>query len=157
MAENRQLFLKASTTAQYVGRIVDVQLTPLGIPPFLFALLTHVRDLEPVSPTEIARVSGAPTTTLRDNVQRLVERNLVRRSPNPADGRSYLLRLTARGRAATENADPALLGAYLALERHLPRARAEYERTLDELNEALEQALHELGATGASTPAEAAS
>ena len=144
MAENRQLFLKASTTAQYTSQIVGLQLVPVGIPPFLVALLTHVRDLEPVSPSEISRVSGAPATTLRDNIQRLVDRKLVRRTPNPADGRSYLLRLTARGRAVTRAADPALLEAYLALERHLPRPRHEFERALDELNEALQHALEEL-------------
>ena len=31
---NRQLFLKAATTAQYVGQIVDQQLKPVGIPDF---------------------------------------------------------------------------------------------------------------------------
>jgi DNA-binding MarR family transcriptional regulator len=145
VGENRHLFLQASTTSQYVGQIVGVQLTPIGIPGFLLAILTHVRDLEPVSPTEISRVSGAPMTTLRDNIQRLVDRKLVRRTPNPADRRSYLLRLTARGRAVTVAADPALLEAYLALERHLPRPRVEYEQVLDELNGALEHALEDLG------------
>jgi DNA-binding MarR family transcriptional regulator len=149
VGENRHLFLEASTTSQYVGQIVGVQLTPIGIPGFLLAILTHIRDLEPVSPTEISRVSGAPMTTLRDNIQRLVDRKLVRRTPNPADRRSYLLRLTARGRAVTVAADPALLEAYLALERHLPRPRAEYEQMLAELNEALEHALEDLGGAGA--------
>jgi DNA-binding MarR family transcriptional regulator len=149
VGENREVFLKASTTSQYVGQIVGVQLTPVGIPGFLLAILTHVRDLEPASPTEISRVSGAPMTTLRDNIQRLVDRKLVRRTPNPADRRSYLLRLTARGRAVMVAADPALLEAYLALERHLPRSRAEYEQMLDELNDALEHALEDLGGAGA--------
>jgi DNA-binding MarR family transcriptional regulator len=107
----------------------------------LIALLTHVRDLEPVSPSELARVAGTPPTTLRDNIQRLVDRRLVRRVPNPDDGRSYLVRITPRGRATLEAADPALLTAYLALEEHLPRAREEYEQLLAELNDALEGAL----------------
>jgi hypothetical protein len=41
-------------------------------------------------------------------------------------------------------AEPALLEAYLALERHLPRPREEYERLLGELNGALENALADL-------------
>jgi DNA-binding MarR family transcriptional regulator len=144
VGEDRHLFLQSSTTSQYVGQILEANLARVGIPPFLLAILTHVRDLEPVSPTEISRASGAPMTTLRDNIQRLVDRKLVRRTPNPADGRSYLLRLTARGRAIMEAADPALLDAYLALERLLPRPRAEYERIFDEVNEALELALEEM-------------
>jgi DNA-binding MarR family transcriptional regulator len=141
---DRNLFLKASTTSQYVGQIVDLQLAPVGIPGFLLAILTHVRDRSPVSPTEISSVSGVPMTTLRDNIQRLVERRLVRRTPNAADGRSYHVRLTARGGAVTEAAGDALLDAYLALERHLPRRREEYEEMFDELNQALEDALEEL-------------
>jgi DNA-binding MarR family transcriptional regulator len=155
VGENRQLFLKSSTTSQYVGQLVDVQSAPVGIPGFLLAILTHVRDHAPVSPTELSRVSGAPTTTLRDNIQRLVDRRLVRRIPNPADGRSYLLRLTVRGTAVTEAAGEALLDAYLAVERHLPRPRGEYERAFDELNEALELALADLVAASAATEARA--
>ena len=77
---DRQLFLKAATTAQYVGRIVDAQLEPVGIPAYLLALLTHIRDHAPVSPSTISLASGVPMTTLRDNIQRLVDRRLVRES-----------------------------------------------------------------------------
>jgi DNA-binding MarR family transcriptional regulator len=153
--ENRQLFLKSSTTSQYVGQLVDAQLAPVGIPAFLLAILTHVRDHAPVSPTELSRVSGAPLTTLRDNIQRLVDRRLVRRVPNPADGRSYLLRLTPRGVAVTEAASDVLLDAYLAVERHLPVPRDEYERALDELNEALELALADVLTASAAPEAKA--
>jgi DNA-binding MarR family transcriptional regulator len=141
---DRHLYLDTATTSQYVAQIADRQLSPLGVAPALIALLTHVRDLEPASPTELARAAGAPATTMRDNVQRLVDRRLARRMPNRRDGRSYLLRITPRGRRALEAADPALLEAYLALERHLPRPREEYERLLGELNGALENALADL-------------
>ena len=134
---NKQLFLKAGTTSQLVGQIVELQLEPIGIPPYLLAVLTHIRDLAPVSPTAVAAASGMPPTTLRDNIQRLVERGLAVRVPNPDDGRSYLLGITPGGESVTRAAGPALLGAYLDLERKLPRPLAEYERLLDELNEAL--------------------
>lgn len=135
---NRELLLKAATTSGYVAQLVDAQLRPLGLPAFLLATLTHIRDREPVSPSEISALSGVPMTTLRDNVQRLVDRKLVRRTKNPADGRSYLLRLTPRGRSLTDSASEALLETYAALERHLPRPLAAYERALDELNQSLE-------------------
>src|SRR6186997_3268546 len=116
---NRQLFLKASTTAQYVAQIVDERVKPIGIPGYLLALLTHVRDHAPVSPSTVSLASGVPATTLRDNIQRLVDRRLVRRIPHPDDRRSYLLVLTRRGEAVTEAAGSALLEAYLALEERL--------------------------------------
>jgi DNA-binding MarR family transcriptional regulator len=148
MAEmiNRQLFLKASTTSQLVGRILEAQLEQVGIPAFLLALLTHIRELEPVSPTAVSLASGAPLTTLRDNIQRLVDRRLVRRVPNPDDGRSYLLVLTRRGEIAVRAADPALLEAYVALEERLSRPLRDYELMLDELNEALDGAREALDA-----------
>ena len=136
---NRQLFLKAATTAQLVGRIVDAELEPVGIPGFLLALLTHVRDLAPVSPTGIARASGMPPTTLRDNIRRLDERGLVERVPNPDDGRSYLLVLTPRGEAVTRAAGEALRDAYAELERVLPLPMSEVELQLETLNEALQR------------------
>jgi DNA-binding MarR family transcriptional regulator len=138
---NRQLFLKAATTAQYVGQVVDRQLAPIGIPAYLLSLLTHVRDHAPVSPSTVASASGVPSTTLRDNIQRLVDRRLVRRVANPKDGRSYLLVLTRRGEAVTQAAGPVLLEAYLAVEDRLPRPLAEYEEMLDELTEAIAGAL----------------
>jgi DNA-binding MarR family transcriptional regulator len=141
---DRQLFLKSLTAAQYAGQIVDAQLARVGIPGYLLALLTHVRDHAPVAPSEISRVSGAPMTTLRDNIQRLVDRGLVQREANPNDGRSYLLTLTSKGDATMHAADPALLEGYLALERRLPRTLEEYEELLDELTEALASALDDV-------------
>lgn len=134
---NRQLLLKAGTTSQLVGRIVEAQLEPVGIPAYLLAVLTHIRDLEPVSPSRVSAASGMPATTLRDNIERLVDRGLARRVPNPDDGRSYLLVPTPRGIEVAEAAGAALHAAYLALEAELPRPRGEYEVLLDELNAAL--------------------
>jgi hypothetical protein len=92
-------------------------------------------------------------TTLRDNIQRLVDRKLVRRAPNPDDGRSYLLRLTPRGRRVVEAASDALLDAYVALERRLPRPLSAYERALDELNACLELTRRDLTASHGQTGA----
>lgn len=140
---NRQLFLKAGTTSQLVGRIVEARLEPVGIPGFLLAVLTHIRDLAPVSPSAVSTASGMPATTLRDNIQRLVDRGLVRRVPNPDDGRSYLLVPTRRGEAVTVSAGHELLAAYLELERRLRRPLHDYELILDELNDAMGAALME--------------
>ena len=134
---NRQLFLKVGTTSQLVERIVEARLEPVGIPGYLLAVLTHVRDLAPVSPTRVSTASGMPATTLRDNIQRLVDRGLVRRVPNPDDGRSYLLVPTRRGEAVTREAGDALHAAYLELERQLPGPLHEFEAILDTLNDAL--------------------
>ena len=116
---DRHLFLQTATASQYVGQVIDRELEAIGLPAYLLALLTHVRDHAPVSPSRISAASGAPMTTLRDNIQRLVDRGLVRRVKNSEDGRSYLLVLTAAGKRTIDAADPALLRAYLAVERSM--------------------------------------
>jgi DNA-binding MarR family transcriptional regulator len=148
---NRDLFLKTATASQYVGQIVDLQLEQIGLPAYLLALLTHIRDHAPVAPSDISSASGMPMTTLRDNIQRLVDRKLVRRIPNPRDGRSYLLKPAARGIAVLRAADPVLLEAYLELEQRLPRPREEYEQALDELKGALDATLQVLSEPAART------
>jgi DNA-binding MarR family transcriptional regulator len=139
-----RLFLDVSVTGQYVVRILEHQLQPTGIPPYQLALVTHIREQQPVTPTAVSRASGVSPTTLRDNVQRLVERRLVRRLPHPTDGRSYLLELTTRGEVMARAADPALAQAYARLERLLPHPLSHYQAALSELNAALEAALAEL-------------
>ncbi len=139
---DRHLFLQIATASQYVGQVIDGELEAIGLPAYLLALLTHVRDHAPVTPSKISAASGVPMTTLRDNIQRLVDRGLVRRVKNTEDGRSYRLVLTAAGKRTIEGADPALLQAYAAVERRLPRQLDDYQRMLDEVIEALAGALN---------------
>ena len=145
---NRELFLKANTTGELVSRIVIGQVEPVGIPAFLLALLTHVRDHQPVTPSTVSAAAGLPITTVRDNVQRLVDRGLVERRPNPDDGRSYFLTVTQRGTEVLHDAGEALLAAYELLERELGGPLTEREAWLDELNGALTRVLAELEGGG---------
>ena len=121
---NRELFLKTSVAAHYVGQVVERHLEPVGVPGYLLALVTHVRDHEPVTPSGIAAASGIPLTTLRDNIQRLVDRGLARRVPNPDDARSYLLELTPAGRAMTRGGRPGAARAPTSRSRRACRDRS---------------------------------
>jgi DNA-binding MarR family transcriptional regulator len=141
---NRELFLKANTTGELVSRIVIGQVEPVGIPAFLLALLTHVRDHQPVTPSAVSTAAGLPITTVRDNVQRLVDRGLVERRPNPDDGRSYYLVVTERGAELLLEAGEALLRAYELLEAELGGPLTEREAWLEDLNGALTRVLARL-------------
>jgi MarR family transcriptional regulator, multiple antibiotic resistance protein MarR len=141
---DRHLFLDVYRLFELTGAVVDRQLRDVGIPAYLFGLLSQIRALAPVTPSAISQNTGIATTTLRDNIQRLVDRGLVRRAPNPGDGRSYLVEVTDEGHLLAAAADPALLEAYLALERRLTRPREEYEHRLGELASALAETLEEL-------------
>jgi DNA-binding MarR family transcriptional regulator len=144
--EDRHLFLDVYRLYELTGAIVDRQLREVGIPAYLFGLFSVIRRLAPVTPSQISQRTGIAVTTLRDNIQRLVDRGLVRRTPNPEDGRSYFVEVTEKGEVLVRAADPALLSAYEVLERRLPRTRADYERLLEELGEALAATLGELDA-----------
>jgi MarR family transcriptional regulator for hemolysin len=139
-----RLFLEVPVASRYVVRILEHRFAPSGIPPYQLGLLTHVRHAQPVTPTEISTASGVPLTTLRDNIQRLVDGGLVRRISHPTDGRSYRLELTTRGERIIRAADPVLAECYAGVERLLPRPLADYQAALEELNVALERALAEL-------------
>ncbi len=141
---DRHLFLDVYRLFELTGAVVERQLRDVGIPAYLFGLLSQIRALAPVTPSAISHSTGIATTTLRDNIQRLVERGLVRRAPNPDDGRSYLVEVTDKGHLLAAAADPVLLEAYLALERRLSRPREEYEQRLGELGAALVETLEEL-------------
>ncbi len=141
---DRRLFLQASTISQYVGQIVEQTVTPLGLPGFLLALLFHLRENARVTPSAIAALSGTPATTLRDNIQRLVDAGLARRIPNPDDGRSYLIELTTKGEQVARDVQPALLEAYLALEQRLEQPLSHYQEAFAAVTKALESALAEL-------------
>ena len=138
-----RLFLEVPVASRYVVRILEHRLAQTGIPPYQLGLLTHIRQAQPVTPTEISIASGVAPTTLRDNIQRLVDGGLALRIPHPTDGRSYRLQLTARGEQVTRAADPMLAECYAAVERLLPKPLADYQAAVTELNAALELALAE--------------
>ena len=140
---NQRLFLQAYTLSEATGAVVERHVEQFGLPTYLFGLLSQIRELAPVAPSGIAAATGTPMTTLRDNIQRLVDRRLIRRRPNPADGRSYLVELTAKGEVLARAAGEPLEGAYASLERRLPRPLDEYQSVLDELIEAAQGVLAE--------------
>ena len=146
---DHRLFLEVPVASRYVVRILEHRLAPTGIPPYQLGLVTHIRHAQPVTPTAISTSSGIPLTTLRDNIQRLVDAGLVRRIPHPTDGRSYRLELTPRGEVMARAADPVLAEAYAAVERLLPKPLDHYQRAIAELNHALENALAEIEAPAA--------
>ncbi|MGH7006242.1 MAG: MarR family winged helix-turn-helix transcriptional regulator [Alphaproteobacteria bacterium] len=81
----------------------------IGVSPPQYGILMTVAQLEAVggatvrAVAEHAHVSGAFVTA---EAGKLAHRGLLAKRPNPADGRSVLLSLTAKGRSALEAALP---------------------------------------------------
>jgi DNA-binding MarR family transcriptional regulator len=76
-----------------VGRAVEGS----GLSGEEYGVLSGIAGLQPVAPSELASALGMPPTTISVYAARFLERRIVRRLPNPRDGRSYLLELTEEG------------------------------------------------------------
>lgn len=92
-----------------------------------FDVLAALRRQGPpyeLSPGELIHQTLSTSGTMTNRVNRLVERGLVERLPNPDDGRGVVVRLTEAGRAAVQ----AALSELLAFERSVLAAISPDER-----------------------------
>lgn len=131
------------STGLLVGLLVDEELARTDVPDQLFSFIGWVTRLEPVTPGALSAETGLPPTTVRDYIRRLVASGDVRKIPNPDDGRSYHLVLTAKGRRTADLGWPAVVAAFERVERHLARPAGEHLANMRELRGAVRLALAE--------------
>jgi DNA-binding MarR family transcriptional regulator len=134
------LLLDLSYCAQLSWALLDAELAAEGVKAELLGLLTQIRLLEPVTPSALSMRTGIAPATLYDYVGRLVEEKLVRRDPNPADGRSHLISTTEAGVARVQGSSPAVRRAVARIVEHLDQSLEDAERFMFELRGALEAA-----------------
>jgi DNA-binding MarR family transcriptional regulator len=137
----RSLLLDLYAAHHKSGQLVERAVEAVGTTAEDHAFVSIVAAREPVTPTEIAREFGLSLSTVLFRANRNVELGYVERVANPQDGRSFLLRLTPAGRRIWKRASKHLRRAVEALERRLPRTRAEIQQVLRELQEAVDAEL----------------
>lgn len=93
------LLLQPHVVDQLVGRLIQRVIEGSGLTGPEYALASWLNVVGTATPSALAEQLGTSLTTLSAIVDRLVRKGEVRRVPNPEDGRSYLLRLTAKGKA----------------------------------------------------------
>jgi DNA-binding MarR family transcriptional regulator len=124
--------------------LLDTALAPSGLTADEFGIYSVLRSTDAMTPSDLARWMSAPPTTVSSYVKRLETRGHLKRRRNPADGRSYVLGLTAAGRAAHLKAGacfaPVLAGVVADLGRREPAVR----KALEELRVALDKAAGEV-------------
>ena len=76
------------------------RLAAYGLTPGLYLFLRAVGERQGATPSEIAAATRADSGHTARSLQKLEERGLLVRSPNPADRRSTALRLTPAGEEA---------------------------------------------------------
>ena len=116
--------------SRYAIELHHRELRAAGVDPHLYGPLSFIGTLQPVTRTKLVEATGERRTTQRDTIKRLVESGHVREVPNPSDGRSTLLELTAKGQRVFDKGLP-------VFRRVLQRLDAELGGTMDEHEEAV--------------------
>ncbi|HSF84784.1 MAG TPA: MarR family transcriptional regulator [Acidimicrobiia bacterium] len=103
MAET--LLLDVWVLARLAGVAMDDAIAPSGLVSREFVLYALLDGAGPMTPTELARTSGVPATTISKMVKRMGERGHLVELDNPEDARSRLLQLSEEGRGVLDVAE----------------------------------------------------
>ena len=117
--------------------LIDDAVRDSGLNADEFAVYSVLASTDGMTPTDLARWMAAPPTTVSSYVARFERRGHVERVRNPADGRSYQLRLTDTGRAAHLQAGVLFQPVLDQVSRRLGRGVPDTHRHLLALHEAL--------------------
>lgn len=112
---------------------LDAALAGTGLNADEFAIYSVLTSADTITPSELARWMSAPPTTVSSYVKRFERRGHVQREPNPHDGRSYVLRLTAAGRRAHRSAVDAFVPVLHHVVQHLGPREPAVRRALTSL------------------------
>ena len=129
-------------TQQKRELLIETALAGTNLPPEDYPLYVMIGAEGPWTPTGLAERLGMPLSTAIFRVKRLEQRGHAERVPNPDDGRSFLIRLTPKGKRLLDRARPAFRDYAEAVEARLGPKRVEALRdALVELRQAIDDEL----------------
>ena len=114
---------RVTRLARHLDRERRAALAEQGLEAYEFDVLTALRRAGPpyeLTPGRLLRETLVGSGTMTNRLDRLESRGLVRRRPDPEDGRGVRVRLTARGQARVDAAMTDLLAREKALLAALP-------------------------------------
>ncbi len=119
--------LRLRRAARDATRIYDGHLEPTGLGANQLTLLVMLHGAQQagkaVTAVVLAEHFGADPTTLSRSLRPLVKRGWIAVRPDPGDGRSRLLRITAKGEAKLREAAPHWRNAQARMKKALGEAR----------------------------------
>jgi DNA-binding MarR family transcriptional regulator len=127
--------------SQRVGQLLDDELEGAEVAADDYALYSRLATHGPATPTELAGDLGVPRSTLMLRFRRLAERGHAMQIPNPVDGRSSLLTLTAEGRDAQLGTLPRFRTVMQEIADALERSPSEVAEVMAEFARAADGAL----------------
>lgn len=137
-AEHRlSLLFDVLVVSDRVGLLLAVGLEGSGLSAVEYGVYSLIREQEPVTPGELARLLGMPASTLSGHLATLSGRGHLRRRPSSEDRRSATVQLTAAGRRVHDRAMVGVAPAFRALEEELAVPVGDARAVLRELSRAL--------------------
>lgn len=136
-SRGRNVLFRLFILGQLADDLLGRAMAGLRVQPNDFAVLSAIRAFQPITPSRLAALLGMPPTTLSSYLRRLEGRRLVRRRPNPDDGRSSLLEVTKTGDRQAVSAFPALQGSVARVHERLDYSPRELDLALDRLEDAM--------------------
>ncbi len=129
-------------TQQKRKRLVEAALHGIDLPPEDYPFYVTIGADGPLTPTGLADLLEMPLSTVLFRVRRLERAGHAERVENPADGRSFLIRLTPAGRRLLNRARPRFRDYAEAVEKRLgPKKTTLVGAGLVELREAIDEEL----------------
>jgi DNA-binding MarR family transcriptional regulator len=113
------LCLHVQRVARALARKFDEAFRPFDLTNGQFSLLMSLNRPEPPPMGPVAELLAMDRTTLTAALKPLERRGLVKVLPNPEDGRSRVLKLTAKGRQLLEEAMPVWESTHAELDAKL--------------------------------------
>lgn len=117
--------------------LIDDAVRASGIDADEFAIYSVLASTQGMTPTELAHWMAAPATTVSSYVKRFERRGHVRKVPNPDDGRSYRVQLTAAGRRVHQAAGKLFTPTLSEVTRRLGPDASDTHRRLRTLHQIL--------------------
>ena len=139
-AEQSYLLFEVWALMHSVAGLLGEALAGTGVSPDEFGFYSVVADNQPITPKRISELVGMPPTTVSSFLNRLIAHGHVSKKRNPADGRSFLVELTAEGLIALREASKRFAPAQDAVIDRLELPVAQVTDTLKRLTEAVQAA-----------------
>jgi len=138
-------------TQQRRKRLIEAALAGTDLPPEDYPFYVMIGAEGPWTPTGLAERLMMPLSTVLFRFRRLERRGHAERVPNPADGRSFLMRLTPEGQRLLDQARPVFRAYAKAVEARLGKEQVgALKAGLEAAREAIDA---ELSARSSPTPA----
>jgi DNA-binding MarR family transcriptional regulator len=128
-------------TQTAIRELMQGVLAGTGVSGEEYAILGVVHFFPDRTPTELAAALGIPATSVSRQVAALLDKRLVKRSPNPEDGRSYLLRATPKGSRAVLKIAPRIGEQVAAIGRVSDQPLDQIAASLASLEQAIKNVL----------------